>query len=273
MVYRRRKSSWETTKEKHGGYRVMKKFLIGAILTLGAVTAYGEKIAVIGAMDSEITLLKSQMKDIEEKKIGTITFYEGELEGKDIVLLKTGVGKVNSAVGANTVIREFGADKIIFTGVAGAINRDLDVADVVISKDLVQHDVDLTAFGRPMGLIPGEEKIEFVADPELIKLAEESAIKVLGKDKVMIGRIATGDQFIADKEKVRFLGEQFKADAVEMEGASVAQVAQIYGVPFVVLRALSDKADGGAEMVYDEFVQIAANNSAEIVKEMLKNMK
>lgn len=251
----------------------MKKFLIGVILTLGAVTAYGEKIAVIGAMDSEITLLKSQMKDIEEKKIGTITFYEGELEGKDIVLLKTGVGKVNSAVGANTVIREFGADKIIFTGVAGAINRDLDVADVVISKDLVQHDVDLTAFGRPMGLIPGEEKIEFVADPELIKLAEESAIKVLGKDKVMIGRIATGDQFIADKEKVRFLGEQFKADAVEMEGASVAQVAQIYGVPFVVLRALSDKADGGAEMVYDEFVQIAANNSAEIVKEMLKNMK
>ncbi len=251
----------------------MKKLLIGAILALGGMTAYGETVAVIGAMDSEIALLKSQMKDVEEKKIGTITFYEGELEGKDIVLLKTGVGKVNAAVGADTVIREFDADKIIFTGVAGAINRKLDVADVVISKDLVQHDVDLTAFGRPMGLIPGEKTIEFSADPELIKVAERAAIKVLGKDKVMIGRIATGDQFIADKEKVKFLGEQFQADAVEMEGAAVAQVAQIYGVPFVVLRALSDKADGGAEMVYDEFVQIAANNSAEIVREMLKSMK
>lgn len=251
----------------------MKKFLIGAILALGTTVAYGETIAVIGAMDQEISLLKSEMKDIKEKKVGTITFYEGTLEGKDIVLLKTGVGKVNSAVGANTVIREFGADKIIFTGVAGAINRNLDVADVVISKDLVQHDVDLTAFDRPMGLIPGEKKVEFDADPELIKLAEKAAIKVLGKDKVMIGRIATGDQFIADKNKVQFLGEQFQADAVEMEGASVAQVAQIYGVPFVVLRALSDKADGGAEMVYDEFVQIAANNSAKIVKEMLKNIK
>lgn len=251
----------------------MKKFLIGAILTLGTMTAYGETVAVIGAMDEEISLLKSEMKDVKEKKVGTITFYQGKLEGKDIVLLKTGVGKVNAAVGANTVIREFGADKIIFTGVAGAINRNLNVADVVISKDLVQHDVDLTAFDRPMGLIPGEKKVEFDADPELIKLAEKSAIKVLGKDKVTIGRIATGDQFIANKSKVQFLGEEFKADAVEMEGASVAQVAQIYGVPFVVLRALSDKADGGAEMVYDEFVQVAANNSAEIVKEMLKNMK
>ena len=105
------------------------------------------------------------------------------------------------------------------------------------------------------------------------KIAESSAIKVLGKDKVMIGRIATGDQFIANKEKVKFLGEQFQADAVEMEGAAVAQVAQIYEVPFVVLRALSDKADGEAEITYDEFVQIAANNSAKIVKEMLKNMK
>lgn len=251
----------------------MKKLLIGALLVLETIMAYGEKIAVIGAMDSEINLLKSEMKDVKEKKIGTITFYEGELEGKEIVLLKTGVGKVNAAVGANTVIREFDADKIIFTGVAGAINKKLNVADVVISKDLVQHDVDLTAFDRPMGLIPGEKKVEFDADSNLIKIAESSAIKVLGKDKVMIGRIATGDQFIANKEKVKFLGEQFQADAVEMEGAAVAQVAQIYGVPFVVLRALSDKADGEAEITYDEFVQIAANNSAKIVKEMLKNMK
>lgn len=251
----------------------MKKFLIGAILAMGSVLAYGETIAIIGAMDKEISLLKPEIKDMKEKTIGKITFYQGKLENKDVVLLKTGVGKVNAAVGANTVIREFGAEKIIFTGVAGAINRKLNVADVVISKDLVQHDVDLSAFDRPLGLISGEESAEFKANPELIDLATKSAIKVLGKDKVHLGRIATGDQFIADKKKVEFLGEYFKADAVEMEGASVAQVAQIYGVPFVVLRALSDKADGGAEMVYDEFVQVAANNSAKIVKEMLKNIK
>lgn len=250
----------------------MKKFLIGALLALGTVTAYGETVAVIGAMDKEINLLKSQMKNIKEKKIGKITYYKGKLENKDIVLLKTGVGKVNAAVGADTVIREFGADKIIFTGVAGAINRNLNIADVVISKDLVQHDVDLTAFGAPMGQLSGESKIEFSADPQLIKLAEKSAIKVLGKDKVTIGRIATGDQFIANKEKVQFLGKEFNADAVEMEGGAVAQVAEIYGVPFVVLRALSDKADGSAEMVYSEFVEVAADNSAEIVKEMLKSM-
>lgn len=250
----------------------MKKVVLGAILILGTVTAYGKTIAVIGAMDEEISLLKAEMKGVKEKKIGGIKYYKGKLEGKNIVLLKTGVGKVNAAVGADTVIREFDADEIIFTGVAGAVNENLNVADVVISKDLVQHDVDLTAFGYPLGLMSGEKEIGFKADPKLINIAEKSAIKVLGKDKVSIGRIVTGDQFIANKDKVKFLRDEFQADAVEMEGAAVAQVATLYDVPFVVLRALSDKADGSADVTYQEFVQEAANNSAKIVTEMLKSM-
>ena len=174
---------------------------------------------------------------------------------------------------SGTVIREFEVESIIFTGVAGAIDNKLNIADIVISKDLVQHDVDLTAFGRPMGLIPGNNSIEFKADKNLIDIAYESAVKVLGKDKVKIGRIATGDQFIADKDRVKMIGEIFEASAVEMEGGAVAQVAQLYNVPFVVLRAVSDKADGSAKMTYEDFVVVAADNSANIVKEMLKRIK
>lgn len=122
-------------------------------------------------------------------------------------------------------------------------------------------------------MIPGNNSIEFKADKNLIDIAYESAVKVLGKDKVKIGRIATGDQFIADKDRVKMIGEIFEASAVEMEGGAVAQVAQLYNVPFVVLRAVSDKADGSAKMTYEDFVVVAADNSANIVKEMLKRIK
>lgn len=242
------------------------------ILCLGT-SIFAQKIALIGAMDSEIEILKDSMTNMIITKVGPITYYEGKLEGKDVVLLKTGVGKVNAAIGADTVIREFKAESIIFTGVAGAVDNKLNIADIVVSKDLVQHDVDLTAFGRPMGLIPGNESIEFKADEKLIQIAYESALKVLGKDKVKIGRIATGDQFIADKKKVEMIGKTFNASVVEMEGGAVAQVAQLYSIPFVVLRAVSDKADGSAKMTYEDFVVIAADNSANIVKEMLKKIK
>lgn len=250
----------------------MKKIVVFLLSLLMGTLAFGERIALIGAMDSEIELLKKDIKNIKSEKIGEIEYFQGKLEGKDIVLLKTGVGKVNAAIGANTVIREYKVDKIIFTGVAGAIDNSLNIADIVVSEDLVQHDVDLTAFGRPAGLIPGQETVEFKADEKLKKVAYDSAVKVLGKDKVKIGRIATGDQFIASKDKVNWIGKTFNASAVEMEGAVVAQVAKTYGVPFVVLRAMSDKADGSATMVYEEFEILAADNSAKIVKEMLKSM-
>lgn len=231
-----------------------------------------EKIAIIGALDAEIEILINSMSQKSETIIGKTTYYEGKLSKKNVVIFKCGVGKVNAAIGSNTAILKFNATKIIFTGIAGAIDPSLNILDIVISTDLVQHDFDLTGFGCPLGLIDGEKSIKFKASKELIKLAYDSAIKILGEDKVTTGTIATGDQFVANKERVFFIGETFKAKATEMEGASVAQVASNYDIPFVVLRAMSDKADGSAHMDYSEFKSLAADHSAKIVLNMLANL-
>ena len=231
-----------------------------------------KRIALIGAMDSEIDLLRKNMTEVHEEKIGKITFYLGKIENQEVILFRSGVGKVNAAVGTVLAIREFGAEKIIFTGVAGAISNELNILDIVISKNLAQHDFDLTGFGCPMGLIDGEESIYFEADEKLVELANLACSKVLTENKAVIGTIATGDQFIASKEKVKNIGETFGALACEMEGASVAQVAKSMDVPFVVIRAMSDKADGSAHMNYEEFKPVASSHSASIVVEILKNI-
>ena len=249
----------------------MKKLLL-VIFTFFSFSVFSGPVGIIGAMDKEVAGLKNEIKVKEIKNIGGIEFYSGTLQGKDVVLLKSGVGKVNSAMATDILIREFKADKIIFTGVAGAVNNKLNVGDVVISVDLVEHDFDTTAFGEKPGNVPGSDNGKFYADQSLISLAETSAQKVLGKTHVFKGTIATGDQFIADKAKVKVLEEIFGAWAVEMEGASVAHVAALYKVPFVVIRAISDKADGSAHVTYDEFSNKAAENSIKIVNEMLKKM-
>ncbi|WP_300329806.1 5'-methylthioadenosine/adenosylhomocysteine nucleosidase [Fusobacterium sp.] len=254
--------------------------LSGLFLLLMGANSFGatstketSKIGIIGAMDSEIDLLKKSMTDITSKKIGKITFYQGKLQNKDVVLFRTGIGKVNSAVGTDIAIREYGVNKIIFTGIAGAVDHSLNVLDLVISDKLAQHDFDLTAFGCPLGLIDEEESPFFYADKDLVEVAKKSAVKVLGEDKVHIGTVISGDQFIADKEKVVNLGKTFEAKAVEMEGASVAQVAgSMYKVPFVVLRTISDKADGSAHMSYEDLKPVASDHSAKIVLEMLNNL-
>ncbi len=230
------------------------------------------RIGIIGAMDAEINLLRGQMTEVSEKKIGKITFYEGKLNGKEVVLFVCGVGKVNASVGTDVVIREFGVEKIIFTGIAGAISEYLNILDIVISNKLVQHDFDLVGFGYPLGLIDGEKSAYFEADKELIELTERAALKVLGEGKSYTGVIATGDQFVANKEKVKLIGDTFNAMATEMEGAAVAQVAHMYNVPFVVIRAMSDKADGSAHMDYNEFKPKAADQSAKIVVEILESL-
>lgn len=252
----------------------MKKFILLMIVVfMLSVFSFSNPIGIIGAMDKEVEGLKNEMKVREITRIAGIDFYEGTLQGKEIVLLKSGVGKVNSAMATDILIREFGAIQIIFTGVAGAVNDKLNVGDVVISTELVEHDFDTTAFGEKLGNVPGSDNGKFYADKKLIDLAEVSAQKVLGKNHVFKGVIATGDQFIADKGKVKFLEKEFGAWAVEMEGASVAHVATLHASEFVVIRAISDKADGSAHVTYDEFSTKAAENSIKIVNEMLKKMK
>ncbi|MGL5988448.1 5'-methylthioadenosine/adenosylhomocysteine nucleosidase [Cetobacterium sp.] len=249
----------------------MKKFtLLLALLT--STLAMADRIAIIGAMDSEIKILLSEMKEVKKEERATVVFYEGKLLNKDVVVFKSGIGKVNAAMSTTIAMEEYDVNKIIFTGVAGAINKNLNITDVVISDYLVQHDYDTTIFGSKKGAVPGSVDTKFFADKQLINIAKNSAQKVLGKNKVYIGTIATGDQFIADKKAVEALETDFGAWAVEMEGAAVAHVANLYKTPIVVIRSMSDKADGSAHMNYNDFVNIAADNSAKIVMNMLLEM-
>lgn len=229
------------------------------------------RIGIIGAMSEEVQGIKKLMTDIEEEKIGTLTFYTGVMHDKDIVLLETGIGKVNAAIGATLMIEAFDVEEIVFTGVAGGINEELDLGDVVISRDLIQHDFDTSAFGDKLGMIPRMDNSIFKADDELIELAVNAGKKLKGK--VVVGRVLSGDQFIASPEKIAFLKKEFNGDCTEMEGAAVGHVCQVLDIPFVVIRTMSDKANSDAHTDYATFMRIAADNSVTLVNEMLSNMK
>ncbi|MEI0604406.1 5'-methylthioadenosine/adenosylhomocysteine nucleosidase [Brachyspira alvinipulli] len=234
-----------------------------------------KRIAIIGAMDSEITNFKGMIENIEEIEIANIIYYKGTLCGKNIVLLKSGIGKVNAAIATTIAIERFNVEKIIFTGVAGSGNPDYDISDIVISKDLIEHDFDTSALdGDELTvLVKGYDKNYYPADNSLIQLAKESAQKVITDNKVYVDTIATGDQFVGDNNKVKQIHNKFKAGAIEMEGAAVAHAALMYKVPFVVIRSLSDKADSDAVVDFPKFVVKSAQNSMKIVVEMLENMK
>jgi len=222
-------------------------------------------IGIIGAMHEEIIELKALMENIEEINLASFTYYKGKMEGQNIVLVESGIGKVNSAVCTTLLLEEFNVEKLIFTGVAGGIGDDINVGDIVISTDLIQHDVDVSAFGLELGVIP--KMTLFLA-----LLAKKSALKVFSPEKVREGRILSGDQFINGFEKINWLKETFGGEACEMEGASVAHVCELFGVPFVIIRAISDKANSEAKVDFAEFVHLASKNSKEIVVNMLKEL-
>jgi len=230
-------------------------------------------IAIIGAMDIEIASLKKALGDSEKTTVAGIIFYTGVLQGKNVVIFMSGEGKVNAAMAITIAIERFNVKRIVFTGVAGSVKNEINIADIVISTDLVHHDYDtIEVSGGSHGLNTSTISGSIKADEALINIAKNAAIEVMGHDKVHLGTIATGDQFITDKNKVAWINETFNAYAVEMEGAAVAQVAKLYGIPFVVLRAMSDKADGSAQINFHDFKVIAAENSVSIVLNMLKNM-
>ena len=229
------------------------------------------RIGIIGAMSEEVQGFKKLIDNLEEEKIGVLVFYTGTMHGQDVVLLEAGIGKVNAAVGATLMIEAFCVEKIIFTGVAGAINEELDMGDVVISRDLIQHDFDTTAFGYKLGVIPRMENSIFKGDEELIEIAVKAGEKLKGK--VIVGRILSGDQFISSPEKINFLRSEFNGDCTEMEGAAVGHVCQLLEIPFVVVRTMSDKANSDAQTDYESFMKIAAENSITLVNEMLLNLK
>lgn len=230
------------------------------------------RIGIIGAMNEEIIELKSVMNNIEEEKVGNLVFYKGILEGKDVVLVEGGIGKVNAAICVTILIQHFKVDKVLFTGVAGGVDPRIDIGDIVIGDDLVEHDVDSTAFGYELGQLPRMKEFKFKTDRELFNLAYETAVEEFGKDRVWKGRIASGDQFVASVEKTKWLKDTFDAYCTEMEGAAVAHVCYVLNIPFLVIRAISDKANHDAKVDYPEFVKVAAKNSKTIIEGILKKM-
>ena len=229
------------------------------------------KIALIGAMNEEIELLVAHMTDISETVKAGITFREGTYFGKNVVVCRTGVGKVNAAVTTQILIDQFGVEAVIFTGVAGALDPELQIGDLVISTECVQHDMDVTALGFPRGVIPYAENSVYAADSKLVDLAVASGEKLFA-GKVKKGRVLSGDQFIASREVVASLYQELNGVCVEMEGSSVAQVCAMNAIPYVVLRSMSDKADGSAHVNFAEFTVIASENSYKMVEDMVKQL-
>ena len=235
----------------------------------------GQVIGIIGAMDSEIALLTDKMEQKSQVQAEGLTFTCGRLAGKQAVVAKCGIGKVYAALCAQSMVLRFGATHLINTGVAGGLNPSLKIGDLVVSRDAVQHDFDISAFGHVKGYMgggDGSKPTRFTADKALISCMERAAGKTLGNHQYLLGTIASGDQFVEDGEYKQYLVGAFGADAVEMEGAAVAQAAQANGVPFIILRAISDLADHQANVSFDQFEQEAADVSAALVIAMLEEM-
>lgn len=230
------------------------------------------KIGIIGAMEEEVLALKEKLKVSDVRGIASLEFYVGVLQGKEVVLVRGGIGKVNSALCTQLLIDCFHVDSVINTGVAGALNDSLSIGDIVISSDSLEHDVDASGFGYEPGVIPRMPDSIFKADKRLIHIAEKASEVLSVKTNVFTGRIVSGDQFISDPEKKRQLVADYKGFCVEMEGAAIAHACYLNKVPFVIIRSISDKADDAAEVNFAEFTQLAALNSCKMIEKMLEIM-
>ncbi len=219
-------------------------------------------------MDPEIDYYLRRSEVTSEKRWNDFTFHEALLHGKKTVIVKSWPGKVFAAMVCEKLIDEFRPEAVICTGVAGALNRDLDIGDVVLSADCMQHDVDVQALGFIRGAIPYTQYRIFKADEKLLTIARRT--KLRGK-KIIEGRILTGDQFITSREASdhRYLMDEMKGDVIEMEGGSIAQVCTLNKLPFLIVRTVSDKADGRAVEDFNKFLPIVAKNSYQVVKNVL----
>lgn len=227
------------------------------------------KWGIIGAMPSEVALLREEMQERNEVQVGRFTFWEGVLYGQEVALSQCGVGKVNAAIVTQLLLDRFGAEQVVNTGVAGAMHEQLKVLDVVVSRELVYHDYEMRFLRDYM---PFLEKIE--ASPALVEQAVEAFEAIdHGSSCCFAGRIATGDQFVESRQVKESIVERFHPMCVEMEGAAIGHVCAAAQVPFVVIRTMSDSADDSAGMSFDEFEEIAARRSADIVRQMLRTAR
>ena len=233
------------------------------------------KLGIIGAMDIEVETLKSALSDCKTTKVAEMEFYEGKLNGKDVIVVKCGIGKVNAGRCVQILADKFSVDAVVNTGIGGGIGDGLAVADIVIGTELVQHDFDVTGFGYAKGYMFSGDKDKptlYKCDSKLIEKLKNASKECLDEKKIKTGRIATGDVFVSDFEKKKEIKETFDAMVCEMEGGAIAQTAVANGLPFVVVRAISDLADGSASESYEQFEKETAYLSAEIIKSFVKNI-
>ena len=226
------------------------------------------KLGIIGAMEQEVETLLEQMENKTAFAKAGSTFYEGKLAGLDAVVVQCGIGKVNAALCVQILCDCFSVTHVVNTGIAGSLSADLDIGDLVISRDAMYHDFDCVHFGYPMGKVPGMDVVAFPADETLADLAYAAAEEV-NPGHTRRGRVASGDCFVADKAVKDRIIEITGALCTEMEGAAIAQTAYRNGVPFVIIRAISDKADDSAEMDYPTFERIAAHRCAAVTMKLV----
>lgn len=229
-------------------------------------------IGIIGAMEQEVAKIKEKMQDVTITSKACMDFYEGALEGKKVVVVRSGIGKVNAGMCTQILADVFGVEAVINTGIAGSLNNDVNIGDIVLSTDVLHHDMDATGFGYKKGQIPQMDEFSFPADENLRKLAAKVCQEVNPEISVFEGRICSGDQFISDKGMKDAIISEFGGFAVEMEGAAIGQVAYLNHIPFLVVRAISDKADGSANMDYAEFEMAAIEHSVKLTVRMIQEL-
>lgn len=226
-------------------------------------------LGIIGAMAEEVEQLKAEMDAPEIVSVAGMDFYKGKVCGKEVVVVRSGVGKVNAGLCVQILADRFAVDGIVNTGIAGSLRAEINIGDLVLSTDAVQHDVDATAFSYKLGQIPQMKVFSFAADERLREAAIRCCRRVNPDTGVHTGRVLTGDQFVSAKEKKKWLRETFDGACTEMEGAAIAQAAYLNGIPFLIVRAISDKADDSASMDYAEFERLAITRSVNLTRALI----
>ena len=223
-------------------------------------------------MEEEVEQIVAAMEVTREETKASMTFKAGKLSGKDAVIVVSGIGKVNAGICTQILVDDFNVDCVINTGIAGSLNAAIDIGDIVISSDVLHHDMDATSFGYPVGQVPRMDTLAFPADERLIQLAQEACKRVIPEVGTHVGRVVSGDQFISDKGVKERIIANFQGFCTEMEGAAIAQTAYLNKVPFVILRAISDKADDSASVDYPTFEKQAIENGVKLIKELAANI-
>ncbi len=226
-------------------------------------------IGIIGAMDEEVEKVRADMEQTETVEASSLIFYKGKLYGKDAVVVTGGIGKVNAAICAQILADRFDVDVLLNTGVAGSLDAGIDIGDLVISEDVLQYDIDASALGDPVGQVPRMDTFAFPADAGLVRKAVSAGERANPDIHTFTGRIASGDRVVADDREKAWIVEKFQAVCTEMEGAGVAQAAYVNGIPFVIIRAVSDKADGSASVEYPVFKRAAIGHGYRLLRELI----